>query len=155
MRPASSAASTAPQQAGPEQNAAPSPGRLRAEEWGSGAPRGRALGRQGLGCGDRGCSGGPPLLLAHHLTTALSPQAFLVVECLIPIPQGCLFSANSRALPGSALQIPCSSTSTPCPNPALCAPVNTSDWGVQGRGTPLCVGLTLSCLPWTNCFTLH
>ena len=83
------------------------------------------------------------------------PKPFQWNPSIIPIPQGCLFSANSRALPGSALQIPCSSTSTPCPNPALCAPVNTSDWGVQGRGTPLCVGLTLSCLPWTNCFTLH
>lgn len=30
-----------------------------------------------------------------------------------------------------------------------------SDWDVQGRGTPLCVGLTLSCLPWTGCCTLH
>lgn len=50
MRPASSAASTASQQAGPEQNADPSPGRLRAEGWGSGGPRGRTVGKQGLGC---------------------------------------------------------------------------------------------------------
>ena len=40
------------------------------------------------------------------------------------------------------------------PNLALCA-VNTSGWGVQGHGMPLCVGLTLSCLLWTNYFTLH
>lgn len=37
----------------------------------------------------------------------------------------------------------------PSQPPSVHPSEHMSDWEVQGRGTPLCVGLTLSCLPWT------
>ena len=40
-------------------------------------------------------------------------QTFPFVELLTPVPSGCLFTANSCPLPGSALQTPLSSTQPP------------------------------------------
>ena len=66
--------------------------------------------------GEKGCIGGPApctplnndaLLL---LCPGLFLQTFPVVELLIPVPSGCLFTAKSCPLPGSALQTPFSST---------------------------------------------
>lgn len=104
------------------------------------------LGRQRLGWGER------PLVVAPTPCTSLDIGAFFtsVPGCETPHshPQGCLFSANSRALPRSASKshVP---APAPFPTPSVHPSEHMSDWEVQAVARPLCVGLTLSCLPWT------
>ena len=60
----------------------------------------------------------------------LLPQTFLILEILTAVPSGCLLTANSSLLPGSALQTP-----FPAPRPPLQQEIQGSSWDAQGYGT--------------------